>query len=254
MVIGGVEDRLKISGNQTYKKLWASYDEDNEFWSIDNLLRETPNGQVFDQNNTLHYDFSLVAGDTIEHIEDMSINCFYLVEQVDTITLLDGSLRKRWAIRVPEPFPGSSGVVTYWIEGIGSIHTLVDEALATCATDDISNLLCYHENEALLYQDGEECFINTSTDAANKESFQLNISPNPTTGFLNIYHQFNETKIWQNGQYRIVDSQGRVVEQFAVGQNDVTMVVPVWEWAKGVYFLQLVVKNEVVRTEKFVVN
>ena len=91
-----------VVDNQTYKKLWAAYDEDNEFWTIDNLLRETPDGQVFDQDNTLHYDFSLVAGDTIEQIEDMDISCFYIVEQVDTITLLDGSLRKRWAIRVPE--------------------------------------------------------------------------------------------------------------------------------------------------------
>ncbi|MFT5912391.1 MAG: hypothetical protein ACI9XO_003926, partial [Paraglaciecola sp.] len=74
------------------------------------------------------------------------------------------------------------------------------------------------------------------------------------TDYLNIYHYFSEAEVWQNGQYRILDSQGRIVEQFAVGQNDVTMVVPVWEWAKGIYFLQLVVADGVVKTEKFIKN
>jgi hypothetical protein len=44
------------------------------------------------------------------------------------------------------------------------------------------------------------------------------------------------------------------VATFPVGQNDVTMVVPVWEWVKGVYFLQLVVDEGVVKTEKFVIQ
>ena len=241
-----------IFNNETFKKLWASYDEDNEIWAIEDLLKETPDGKVFSQDNTLHYDFSLVAGDTVEHIE--GIDCFYIVEQIDTIVLLDGSPRKRWAIRIPEPFPGTSGIITYWIEGIGSTFTLTDYAQATCATDAISELLCYHENEIVLYQNGDECFIINSTENTNKRSFEIHISPNPTTDYLNIYQYFKDAEIWQNGQYRILDSQGREVATFPVGQNDVTMVVPVWEWVKGVYFLQLVVDEGVVKTEKFVIQ
>ena len=44
------------------------------------------------------------------------------------------------------------------------------------------------------------------------------------------------------------------IEEFAVGQNDITMVVPVWNWPKGVYFLQFLVAGEMVRGEKFIVE
>jgi hypothetical protein len=98
------------------------------------------------------------------------------------------------------------------------------------------------------------CYTATEEVENGQLPFKVSIYPNPTTDYLNIYQYFSEAEVWQNGQYRIVDSQGRVVEQFAIEQNDVTMVVSVWEWAKGVYFLQLVVDNEVVTTEKFIIN
>ncbi|MFT6359856.1 MAG: hypothetical protein ACJAYJ_004091 [Saprospiraceae bacterium] len=98
------------------------------------------------------------------------------------------------------------------------------------------------------------CYTATEEVENGQLPFKISIYPNPTTDYLNIYHYFSEAEVWQNGQYRILDSQGRIVEQFAVGQNDVTMVVPVWEWAKGIYFLQLVVADGVVKTEKFIKN
>jgi hypothetical protein len=98
------------------------------------------------------------------------------------------------------------------------------------------------------------CYTATEEVENGQLPFKVSIYPNPTTDYLNIYHYFSEAEVWQNGQYRILDSQGRIVEQFAVGQNDVTMVVPVWEWAKGIYFLQLVVADGVVKTEKFIKN
>jgi hypothetical protein len=98
------------------------------------------------------------------------------------------------------------------------------------------------------------CYTATEEVENGQLPFKISIYPNPTTDYLNIYHYFSEADFWQNGQYRIVDSQGREVAAFPIGQNDVTMVVPVWEWAKGVYFLQLVVADGVVKTEKFVVQ
>jgi hypothetical protein len=98
------------------------------------------------------------------------------------------------------------------------------------------------------------CYTATEEVENGQLPFKVSIYPNPTTDYLNIYHYFSEADFWQNGQYRIVDSQGREVAAFPIGQNDVTMVVPVWEWAKGVYFLQLVVADGVVKTEKFVVQ
>jgi hypothetical protein len=82
----------------------------------------------------------------------------------------------------------------------------------------------------------------------------MTIYPNPTTDYLNIYQYFDPIIIPRESRYRIVDNQGRMVANFPLGESDVTMVIPVWGWTKGAYFVQLAVNEIVVKTEKFIVQ
>jgi hypothetical protein len=58
----------------------------------------------------------------------------------------------------------------------------------------------------------------------------------------------------QEATFRITDVQSRLVREFKTRHPEDTFIVPVWDWAAGVYFLQAAVNGEIVATERFVVN
>lgn len=226
---------------------------------------------LYDDTLRLVYDFGVAVGDTVE-FELLRGNfpygeifkTRYIIDSLTQVNV-DGVIldKVNCTIHYDDPSVGPFYPQHYnYIERIGNTRRIIENRaneISTLASYP-DFLRCYIDNEIEYHQGFEflgidSCFQDIINDVQEEiAGVQISVSPNPTTDYLNIYQYFSEAEVWQKGQYRIVDSQGRVVEQFEVEQNDVTMVVPVWEWAKGVYFLQLVVDNEVVTTEKFVVQ
>ncbi|RMG81416.1 MAG: T9SS C-terminal target domain-containing protein, partial [Bacteroidetes bacterium] len=52
----------------------------------------------------------------------------------------------------------------------------------------------------------------------------------------------------------IVDISGRVLNTFENGEREVTLMIPVWDYAPGIYFLEVRNKNQILRTEKIIIT
>ncbi len=98
----------------------------------------------------LAYDFSLNKGDTV------TVRCSVpmTVDSVDTVSLLNGELRKRMFLSVYDEI---------WIEGIGSLFGLPYPGIYFCAFDISVELNCFKENDTLKYQHAfyPDCYYNT---------------------------------------------------------------------------------------------
>ncbi len=96
------------------------------------------------------------------------------------------------------------------------------------------------------------CHLPNASAEPGMPEIALAIYPNPTTDYLNF--QVHSSQPIQNGTIRIVDDLGRLMEDFDAPPTDATFIVPVWEWARGAYFLQYLKNGEIKHTEKFIKN
>ena len=72
----------------------------------------------------------------------------------------------------------------------------------------------------------------------------INLYPNPTSDFLNIYFSHINKK---DGVFRLIDLQGRTVLQFDANKNETTYIVSLEKYAAGIYFLQYVEEGVIVK-------
>ncbi|NOU47076.1 MAG: T9SS type A sorting domain-containing protein [Bacteroidales bacterium] len=174
---------FKIAGDSTidtisYSKIWASYDS-LETWSFQGLLRENAKVVYFlppQAGEGILYDFNLEIGDTAYVINafctDAEVPIY--VTDIDTVEYF-GVSRKRWHL-------GENGIADeYWVEGIGSLNGPLYTKYWYCIVCPVWELLCYHQNDELLFRfPGEiECYQNT---VGIEESFgknNISIKPNP---------------------------------------------------------------------------
>jgi hypothetical protein len=88
--------------------------------------------------------------------------------------------------------------------------------------------------------------------AANEKQPETNlvIYPNPTTDYLNFY--LRTPKTLKSADFRIVSAEGKVIKTFSSDNPDATFILPVWDWAAGVYFLQYLEEGVVRGSEQFI--
>lgn len=98
------------------------------------------------------------------------------------------------------------------------------------------------------------CHLLDDVGEEFERPIQLSVYPNPTTDYLNFQLRSNE--FLKNGTFRIINADGKVIKSIQVDVRiEDTFVLPVWEWATGVYFLQyLDGDREIVVSEKFIKN
>lgn len=92
--------------------------------------------------------------------------------------------------------------------------------------------------------------VNTQNEAAS--IFELAIHPNPTTDYLNF--QLRTHKAMQTAHFRIVDANGQTVKEIESNLPKGTNIVPVYNWASGIYFLQYMEDGQVQHSEKFIIQ
>ena len=96
------------------------------------------------------------------------------------------------------------------------------------------------------------CNLLDDVDETTKKPIGLIIYPNPTTDYLNF--QLHNVGLLQKGTFRILDANGQLLRSFpSNGSAGDTFILPIWDWAAGVYFLQYVDGEKgVVVSEKFI--
>jgi len=97
------------------------------------------------------------------------------------------------------------------------------------------------------------CHIEVATDELlAAPQIILQPYPNPTSEVLNIY--FKHPNLSNSSIFRIVDLNGRTLLQFDANRNDTTYLVNLDKFTNGVYFLQYLENNSILKTEQIIVQ
>jgi hypothetical protein len=93
------------------------------------------------------------------------------------------------------------------------------------------------------------CHLIDATEETKPE-IKLAVYPNPASDYLNFY--LRTPSPVREASFRIVNAAGAVVREFKNEMPGATYMVPVWDWAAGVYFLQYLESGKVMSAEKFI--
>ncbi|MFW5663609.1 MAG: hypothetical protein ACOCYD_01075 [bacterium] len=144
-----------IIGDEVYKRVLESTDENQTDFAVIGYIREDSLKKVYyrDKNETesrLLYDFGAEVGDSI-----MIGDIVLVVETIDSVQINNEYLK-----RMELSHEGLVG--EQWIEGIGSFCGILSSGYYGI-TGGKYDLLCFYENEALIYSNPEfeNCFYNT---------------------------------------------------------------------------------------------
>jgi hypothetical protein len=205
-------------------------------WYVKGFIREDVTSQkvylydVYNQVDILLYDFSLETGDSILTGDGESY------AKVDTV--------------IYKPFGNStdtlkqicfdSGCNTRWIEGIGSLWGVLEGLNAFFITGEITKLVCYYDNDNLVYHspEFETCFPDSTSVSNLKFGNKKNIKifPNPTSDKI-IIHSLR-SRIFE---VEIYDLTGTCLyRNFNTGSNRIDLETN--NLPKGMYVLK--VRNE----------
>ncbi|MCF8247703.1 MAG: T9SS type A sorting domain-containing protein [Saprospiraceae bacterium] len=94
------------------------------------------------------------------------------------------------------------------------------------------------------------CQLSDATDEVQATKIKLSIYPNPTTDYLNFL--INAPNPASRATIRIINGEGKLVKEFKTDSFNSTFIVPVWDWASGVYWVQVMVEGKLITTEKFI--
>lgn len=170
-------------------------------------LREEPGKLLLlhDGVETSLLDFTLTAGDTIifsDYDRNTPANCQLMrLETIDSVEVLDGSLRKRinFEVYLPSTFNTSVYYSVSSIDGIGSTWGIIpfscgviggEQSLSPVCeqrlvcVQDIKNLL-YNNTEDQIWECSERSIVSSShNDQPSEESIM--VSPNPALNEVSI--------------------------------------------------------------------
>jgi hypothetical protein len=177
------------------------------------------------------YDFNLQTGDTFR-FDNSFFWQYYVVDNVDSVTLLSGEKRKRISF---------GAGAEQWIEGIGSSSGLFNVFLGAFVLDMSSSLLCFHENGIKKYEDPnfQNCFFSSVGIQENNSLENFQISPNPAQ--TNCFINFNlpQTDLLK---IQLLSNSGQILKSLAEtnylsGANIIELKVD--DLAAGFYILKI---------------
>ena len=162
-----------------YKKIWMTYDSTLLGLMYQGLVREENNVVYYVPPNYTEgilYDFNLEVGDTA-YVKNMfcgDVELEVVVTAIDTVEYF-GVERKRWLI--------DDQWSEYWVEGIGSLNGPLHTMYYYWIVCPVWELLCYHENDTLLYilPGEDDCFQTTVGIESMIFQEDFKVMPNPVS-------------------------------------------------------------------------
>jgi len=227
-----------------YYELNYSNDESGGFQETGDWFHEDGNQKIYKYNNDtnedeLFYDFGLMVGDTFASPLLMNSDYpFYIVTEVDSVTLLDGKERKRITLSQNcDDWPE-----IYWLEGIGDTRGFYAHTYNCFWDAPSTELLCYHSYNELIYQKEDEntCYIYTSTESI--PSNEISFVPNPVDDVLHIETDLSIQSI------QIINIYGQTVNN--INSNDTNINTA--HLPNGSYMLKVIDKDGRQYVDKFV--
>ena len=244
-----------IIKGRTYKKLYIFYDtvfnkknarcvggirEDSAkriYYTGENIHSLKP---VFFSGEILLYDFSLGVNDTLWD-GNFDPPEYLVVSNIDTIQI-GNTLRKEYSFY--------HYFWVKWIEGIGNINGLLFTSGDLPTGGCNNNLLCFKQNDTILYLNGGECMpfisdIKKRTINASK----IKIYPNPVNEGL-MQFDFDKIKIQD---IKIISCKGHIIENIDVkGKSSAFFYTN--KYSSGIYLYTATDKDGKRYSGKFVVR
>ncbi len=197
------------------------------FLREDTVAQKVYYTNISGDNEALLYDFTLDVGDTFQGTEWLE------VLEVDSIQLLDGTLRKR--IVLVDGYGYHE-----WIEGIGNTWGgLIWTDWNPSASHEAAYLLCYFENDFILYRnelfsyDCDYSYTNVNTETIDN-TYIPKIHPNPFSQKVSI--SFKNLLQGETFELAIKTLDGRTVYNETL-VSDIAMDLSFLN--KGIYLLTL---------------
>ena len=237
--------------------------------------------QSTDTTEFLLYDFSLDIGDTTtvaSFFFDNYIELWRVVRKESIVilgngdqlslsdndsvmSLLDGSLRKRMLLEIiPEYNCFEVRGAQMWIEGIGSSNGVFTHSQTTCQIADLPfvQLLCFQQNEDILYKTeltsfdvNGDCYgpgFGGNINEITRSDLPIKIYPNPFVDAFIL--DISEVPELISGVGVIYNLFGQEIQRFYI--YDTSTEINTIGLSKGVYFLQLTKKDQIIQTKKMI--
>ncbi len=210
-----------------YKKIFTSKDsvfkETNKDLAYFGALRTEGNKTLvlpkpryaFDTTEYVILDSDLEIDDTLDggniHSEAFGL---ITVHSIDSIRLLDNTLRKRWNFKTSSFLIDGTLIGEVcgfsWIDGIGNTECPFEEPFI-CAFEVINRLAIFEQNNQIIYTDtpSSQCNLDSTVSTNEQTSLtELNIFPNPSSGIISL-QAFNNS--YQKIKIKIIDLSGKLV-------------------------------------------
>lgn len=243
---------FKIQGDSivegtTYSKIWVSYDSLVSLQFM-GLLREAGNMVYYMQPNLTEgvlYDFNLQVGETAMvrnyfcYEQDIPVT----VVSIDTVEYF-GVERRQWLLQSEEFYDT-------WVEGIGSLSGPLYTMYNYCVACPVWELLCYHENDLLLYRMpyATTCYQTSVGIDEPASGTHIFVAPNPVKRGDN----FTLKTSGSIGTIKIFNSSGKLVRSF-LNTNEPTITISTEELAPGIYFITTTTSDNSRSVTKLVVE
>lgn len=242
-IVYKTEGLLEYNG-QVYSKVWVAYGSQLENWyGSSRLIRQDSLGSIYVVNSvhtydTFSYHFNRNLGDVVS--TDLE-GCAAEVVGIDSVEMLDGTLRKRLELKHLNYIFGPYSA--YWYEGIGSTYGIMDPLY--CIIDVDVTLICYFEDDEKLYEkypnSGDCLFTIINTEEAASPPLSR-VHPNPSAGlvYLDTEHSLDQLQLWS--------AQGQHLQTLSGDVREIDLS----GYPAGVYFLRLHTREGVVEVVRVV--
>jgi hypothetical protein len=206
-----------IISDTTYHKFYTVLDLAPDQPALDALIREDVDEQKVyirdGEGDRLLYDFDVTEEDIVTvHVLGCPVELeIGLIETIE----INGTTRKKINI---------ANSSEYWIEGIGSIFSVLGPGYINCVADWDPLLLCFWEISVQAFSnpdaDVSDCSgVITDVDDAN-QALVLTLYPNPVQEHLNLEWS---TQLSRSHIFYITSADGKIVKEGSIdaGSNSV---------------------------------
>ena len=234
-------DMMSSGSDTMYYYLGAIREEDGKVFGKFDMY----NYQYGDDFEVQMYDFNLRVGDTVR--TNLSEHDTWLamlkpvISTIDTITLLNGTKRKRFTL--------SNGDT--WIEGIGSLTGFLNPFFPMMTCGNSYQLMCFVQgNEELYHNDAVyfngACGQLSAVDNVLESDSKISLSPNPVSDWLTVKFETNQQDLF----IELYDIQGKLIIKKTL--NLFSNSINLSHVNSGLYMYRILEVNKLLKTGKII--